>query len=123
MILVDTSVWVDHLRTGEQLLIQTLQANSVLIHPFVIGELACGNLQDRDAVLALLGALPRAALADEQEVLFFISQQKLMGRGIGYIDIHLLASAAISGKAMLWTRDTRLHKVAQAMGLAYTEAH
>lgn len=123
MILVDTSVWVDHLRVGDASLSQALQSGAVLIHPFIIGELACGNLKDRDALLSLLGALPRAPLVDEQEVLFFISRQKLMGRGVGYIDIHLLASAVITGGAKLWTRDTRLHAMARELGLAYSEAH
>jgi predicted nucleic acid-binding protein len=105
MILVDTSVWVDHLRKGEQGLAALLTASNVLMHPFVVGELACGNLHQRKEVLALLRDLPRAAIATDDEVLLFIEQHTLMGRGLGYIDAHLLASVALQGTARLWTRD------------------
>lgn len=93
MILVDTSVWIDHLRAGDEGLIALLSGNQVLTHPFVIGELACGNLANRREVLRLLGDLPKAPVATHAEVLFFIEQHALMGRGIGYVDAHLIAAA------------------------------
>ena len=118
MILVDTSVWVDHLRAGEQSLEELLQHGRVLTHPFVIGELACGNLQNRETVLMLLQELPRAQIATDEEVLFFIDRHRLHGLGIGYIDAHLLASVSLKETARLWTRDKRLHASASALGLA-----
>lgn len=118
MILVDTSVWVDHLRKGSARLNSLLLNAAVSVHPFVIGELACGNLHDRNRVLSLLGDLPASKVAREQEVLFFIEQNDLMGRGIGYIDAHLLASVSLSSPSRLWTVDRELHKVAVQLGLA-----
>ncbi len=123
MILVDTSVWIDHLRTGQPLLTQALQRNEVTIHPFIIGELACGNLKDRNTVLGLLAGLPCIQTLEEHEILFFIEQRKLMGRGIGYIDVHLLAATAIAASTVLWTRDIRLHSAAKELGLAFTDTH
>lgn len=119
MILVDTSVWIDHLRVGVKELESQLKNCSVLLHPFVIGELACGNLCNRNEVLSLMGDLPRVKVATDPEVLYFIEEQELMGKGIGYIDAHLLASVALSAPAMLWTRDKRLNLVASAMRLAH----
>ena len=119
MNLVDTSVWVDHLRRGDRSLTELLTASSVLMHPFVIGELACGNLRKRDQILALLQDLPRAAVATDDEVLFFIGRHTLMGRGLGYVDVHLLASVALHGTARLWTRDKRLRVVADSLGLGH----
>ena len=121
MILVDTSVWVDHLRAGAPALAAALEKGSVLMHPFVLGELACGNLKNRGEVLRLLGDLPEAALATDPEALNYIERRKLMGRGIGYVDVHLLASVALAGAARLWTRDKRLAAVAADLKLAYTE--
>ena len=118
MILVDTSVWVDHLRAGDERLVALLNSSQVIMHPFVLGELACGNLCRRKEVLALLANLPRATLARDEEVLFFIERHKLMGRGIGYVDAHLLAAVALDGGARLWTRDKRLHTVAWELGTA-----
>jgi len=118
MILVDTSVWIDHLRTGDTELAALLNNSQVLMHPFVLGELACGNLSNRDEVLALLKNLPRAAVATDDEVLFFIEQRVLMGRGIGYVDAHLLAAVALDGSARLSTRDKRLQMVAADLKLA-----
>jgi len=117
MILVDTSVWVDHLRKGDRGLAELLMASSVLMHPFVTGELACGNLREREQVLELLKNLPRAAVATDDEVLFFIQRHTLMGRGLGYVDVHLLASIALHGTAKLWTRDNRLRAAADSLGL------
>ena len=117
MILVDTSVWVDHLRKSDRGLAALLTASNVLMHPFVIGELACGNLRKRDQILALLKNLPRAGVATDNEVLFFIERQTLMGRGLGFVDVHLLASVALHGTARLWTRDKRLRAAADSLGL------
>jgi hypothetical protein len=120
VILVDTSVWVDHLRDGDDDLVSLLNTSQVLIHPFVLGELACGNLQNRSEVLALLKDLPRISVASDDEVMFFIERHALMGKGSGYVDAHLLASVTLDGSAQLWTRDRRLHGVAGTLGLAYT---
>lgn len=120
MILVDTSVWIDHLRRRDDHLVFSLLAGLVLIHPWVIGELACGSLKDRAQVLDLLRSLPFCPVAFEDEVLLFIEQNNLMARGIGYVDIHLLASTKLSGMR-LWTRDKRLVVVAKEMNIAYAE--
>ncbi len=119
MILVDTSVWIDHLRIGDAALATLLNTSQVLMHPFVLGELACGNLRNRSEVLALLKDLPQAALAKDDEALFFIEKHELMGRGIGYVDAHLLAAVTLCGETKIWTRDKRLRTVADAMALAY----
>lgn len=119
MILVDTSIWVDHLRKGAPTLAGVLEQGEVLMHPFVLGELACGGLKNRREVLRLLGELPKAPIATEPEVLDFIERRALMGRGMGYIDVHLLASVALTGTARLWTRDKRLAAVAEELKLAH----
>lgn len=121
MILADTSVWVDHLRERAPALAAALEQGSVLMHPFVLGELACGNLKNRGEVLRLLGELPAAPMATDAETRDFIERRSLMGRGMGYIDVHLLASVALSGTAQLWTRDKRLAAVAADLGLAYAK--
>ena len=121
MILVDTSVWVDHLRDGTPALAAALEQGRVLTHPFVLGELACGNLKNRSEVLQLLGELPAAPMASDPEALDFIERRALMGRGIGYVDVHLLASVALAGTSQLWTRDKRLAAVAADLELAYAE--
>jgi len=121
MILVDTSVWVDHLRDGTPALAAALEKGRVLTHPFVLGELACGNLKNRGEVLQLLGELPAAPMATDPEALDFIERRALMGRGIGYVDVHLLASVALAGTSQLWTRDKRLAAVAADLELAYAE--
>lgn len=118
MILVDTSVWVEHLRAGVAALAAALEQGIVLTHPFVLGELACGNLKNRSEVLRLLADLPRAPIATDAEALNFIEKRTLMGRGIGYIDVHLLASVVLAGTARLWTRDKRLAAVAENLKLA-----
>jgi len=121
MILVDTSVWLDHLREGAPALAAALERGRVLTHPFVLGELACGNLKNRGELLQLLGELPAAPIATDAEALDFIERRALTGRGIGYIDVHLLASVALAGSARLWTRDKRLATVAENLELAYAE--
>jgi predicted nucleic acid-binding protein len=119
MILVDTSVWIDHLRSGDKMLAHLLESTQVLIHPLVIGELACGNLSTRKEVLALLADLPRVVTATDEEVLFFIDQHQLMGRGVGYIDAHLLSSTFLGGSAKIWTRDKRLAEISVELDIAY----
>ena len=119
MILVDTSVWIDHLRAGDAELSALLNGSKVLMHPFVLGELACGNLRNRTEVLALLKNLPRAVVATDEEVLFFIERHALMDRGIGYVDVHLLAAVTLDGVTKIWTRDKRLRTGADALGLAH----
>lgn len=122
MILLDTSVWIDHLRQGDAQVVALLQSGRVLTHPFVIGELACGTLKSRTQILGLLAALPQARLAQEHEALFFIERHRLMGHGIGYIDAHLLAATALTEGAKLWTRDKRLDVLANELELAYVHA-
>lgn len=111
MVLVDTSVWVSHLRSGEFRLGTLLEEGKVVSHPFIIGELACGHLKNRREVLSLLKALPEAATATHDEVLRFIEDQRLMGLGLGYVDVHLLAAARLTG-VPLWTGDRRLRAIA-----------
>ena len=120
MILVDTSVWIDHLRLGDPELASALQSCEVLCHPHVVGELACGNLRARDKVITLLQALPVSPVVSDKESLCFIDNYSLMARSIGYIDVQLLASARLAG-AHLWTRDKRLQTVALELGLAHLE--
>jgi len=117
MILVDTSVWVAHLRQGATSLEELLLADRVLCHPFVVGELACGNLKNRSEILIHLKTLPQAIQAKQEEVLQFIDKYGLMGKGLGYIDMHLLASARLTG-VLLWTLDKKLKEVAVKLGLA-----
>ena len=119
MILIDTSVWIDHLRVGDNGLAGLLHGSQVLIHPFVTGELACGNLSNRTEVLRLLQDLPQSPVASQNEVLFFIEHNKLMGQGIGFIDAHLLAATALVDGSHIWTRDKRLQLVAADLNLAY----
>ena len=116
MILVDTSVWIDHLRNGNVNLQALLQEGDVLVHPFVIGELACGTLKNRTEVLRLLQELPRAPLADDAEVLSLLETYRLWGRGVGWIDVHLLVSTLLS-HSRIWTLDKQLSVLADAMQL------
>ena len=118
MTLVDTSVWIEHLRAEDKKLTTLLNSSQVLTHPMVVGELACGNLRNRREILSLLGGLPQVLVATDDEVLFFIERHRLMGRGIGYIDAHLLAAAALTQSARLWTHDQRLVQVASELNLA-----
>ena len=123
MILVDTSIWVDHLRAGDKVLAGLLDAGSVLAHAFVIGELALGNLRQRDLVLTTIRDLPQAGVASDGEMLHFIGRYALFGLGIGYVDAHLLAAVRLTAGAALWTRDKRLLAVAQRLGLAAGRLH
>ena len=119
MILVDTSVWVHHLRSVEQTLVRLLEVGLALSHPFVTGELALGNLRQRDAIVSGLQDLPQAALATTEEVLRFVNHHQLYGMGIGYVDVHLLASVRLTPGASLWTRDKSLHNAAEILGLGW----
>lgn len=118
MILVDTSVWIDHLRQGDAELMRLLNTGQVLTHRFVIGELALGNLQNRNLVLRTMQDLPQATTASDEEVLHFIESHALSGTGIGYIDAHLLAAVRLSPNALLWTRDKRLLAESVQLGLS-----
>jgi hypothetical protein len=118
MILVDTSVWIDHLRAGTAQLSRLLDTGMVLTHPFVIGEIALGSLRQREIVLSALSDLPLAAIARDTEVMHFIDRHKLSGCGIGYVDSHLLAAVRLTAGATLWTNDKRLNGVAVDLGLA-----
>jgi predicted nucleic acid-binding protein len=121
MILVDTSVWVDHLRSANAGLIALLERGAVLTHPLIIGELACGNLQNRTALISLWRNLPRITPVTNTEALYFLEQRQLMGKGVGFIDIHLLAAVALQGDSLLWTRDKRLAVLAIQLGLSFSE--
>lgn len=117
MLLVDTSVWIDHLHSADRALIDALEGNRVLSHPHVIGEIAMGRMEHRATVLALLRRLPTAVVATDDEVQTMIEIRSLHGRGIGYIDAHLLAALRLSEGSQLWTRDRRLQTVAIDLGL------
>lgn len=119
MILVDTSVWIDHFRKAIPPLVEALEGEDVLIHPFVIGELACGELARRREVLDLLSALPSSAVATDEETLHFIEQHRLMGKGIGYIDAHLLTSVILTETAQLWTRDKNLGAIGARLRIGF----
>jgi predicted nucleic acid-binding protein len=118
MILADTSVWVDHFRVRDEALAALLQEGQVLCHSFVIGELACGHLRQRSEILALLASLPGATMLADDDVMRFIDLHRLMGRGLGWVDVHLLASAAAS-RERLWTKDRRLKDAASRLGVAF----
>ena len=117
MVLVDTSVWVAHLRHGAVGLEALLHGGRVLCHPFIVGELSCGNLRNRSEIISLLQRLPGAIQAEHEEVMQFIDNNGLMGKGLGYIDIHLLAAARLTG-VPLWTLDKRLLEAVKKLGLA-----
>lgn len=115
--LVDSSVWIEHLRRGEQGLCALLDSGDVQTHPHVIGELACGNLNRRDAVLALLAELPAVPEVSNEEALCFLEEHRLNGQGLGWVDIHLLASARL-GRTDIWTFDKSLAAIARRLGVA-----
>jgi predicted nucleic acid-binding protein len=118
MVLVDTSIWVAHLRNGNRQLEQLLMDAEVICHPFIIGELACGNINNRNEILSLLKSLPSAPVVEFDEFLFFIDENQLMRIGIGFVDVHILASAKLSGN-LLWTADKKLHSAASKLSLNY----
>ena len=114
--IVDTSVWINHLRIGDARLASELENGNVLVHPFIVGELACGNLRNRRVILSLIEGLPTPRLAEHEEALQLVEREQLHGRGIGWVDVHLLASARLSGVS-LWTLDRRLREVATSLGV------
>ena len=118
MVLVDTSVWIEHFRSGGVGLDALLNDGQVVCHPFIVGELACGNLKNRSVILSLLQELPMAVRAEDAEILHCIDHHRLMGKGLGYIDMHLLMSAILT-RAPLWTLDRRLREVTQDLGLTH----
>jgi predicted nucleic acid-binding protein len=118
MVLVDTSIWVSHLRDGNVGLENLLNDGEVLCHPFIVGELACGNLKKRHEILKYLQSLPMTILAEDEEVLKFIENHQLMGKGLGYIDVHLIAAALLTD-VPLWTFDKTLDKIAKEIGINY----
>lgn len=118
MVLVDTSVWVMHLRKGSPGLVELLNNGEVLCHPFILGELACGNLKDRSVILSYLELLPMSIVAEHEEVLSFIENNRIMGKGLGYEDVHLLASAVLTG-VPIWTIDKKLAQTADNLHLKY----
>ena len=115
MILVDTSVWINHLRDGNDELRRLLNSSEVLCHPFIVGEIACGTMKNRSEVLDLLKALPQAIVAEHDEVMNFVNDKRLFGHGLGWIDVHLLASATLS-KVTIWTADSALKRAAGRLG-------
>ena len=121
MILVDTSVWIDHLRSAESDLSMLLGAGNVLIHPMILGELACGNLPDRTQTLRSMMALPVIGELSHERVVSGIESRELSGRGIGFIDAHLICSVLECQGALLWTRDKRLKRVAEDLGVVFSE--
>jgi predicted nucleic acid-binding protein len=117
-VLVDTSVWIKHLREGDQNLIRLLEQGLVAIHPFIIGELACGGIKNRHEIISLLTDLPSTEILDHSDIMEFIENRKIMNKGIGYIDVHLLGSALVSDTP-LWTFDKALRKVAIQFSIEY----
>jgi len=118
MILVDTNVWINHFRVRDVELSALLNRGVVACHPFVVGEVACGNLESRVEILSLLQALPSLVLVEPDELLAFIECRRLMGKGLGYVDMHLLASTLLSG-VVLWTADKRLRRAAKSLDVCY----
>ncbi|MEE8399854.1 MAG: type II toxin-antitoxin system VapC family toxin [Desulfobacterales bacterium] len=118
MVLVDTSIWVDHLRQGSRKLEKLLVDAEVMCHPFIIGELSCGRLENRNEIISLLQSLPMAPAIESDEFLFFVDRNHLMAIGVGFVDVHLLASAQLVGVA-LWTADRKLKSAADQLGLTY----
>ena len=118
-VLVDTSVWIDFLRSGNPVLADLLNKNRVVMHPMIIGDLACGNLKNRQSLLKLWNSLNQLSQASHVEVLYFIERKNLMGRGVGYVDVHLLASVALAANVSLWTHDKRLAQLASSQALSW----
>jgi predicted nucleic acid-binding protein len=119
MVLVDTSVWISHFRDGNAGLAALLDDGGVMCHPFILGELACGNLTDRAIILSFLRQLPMSVEADNEEVLTFIERHRLMGKGVGYVDAHLMTSAVLTG-VPIWTLDKKLAQVANGLRIKFS---
>ncbi len=118
MILPDTNIWIDHIRKSDPLLVAGIESRNVLVHPYVIGEVGLGSFQNREEIVEQLGLLPSAVVASHSDVMRFIACNELAGTGIGYVDCHLLASALIDGRHV-WTRDKRLARQAQRLGIMF----
>jgi predicted nucleic acid-binding protein len=117
IILADTSVWVDHLRKGNDHFSAYLREGQIVCHPYIIGELACGNIKNRAEILSMLSALPSIQVAEHDEVMYLISEHKLHGKGIGWVDAHLLASALLA-PCRIWTMNKTLHEVAELLRIS-----
>jgi len=122
MVLIDTSIWVDHLSRGNESLVDLLHEGLAACHPFVIGELACGQMRKRSEILGLLSALPQVRLAEHDELLALVDRHRLFGRGLGWIDVHLLGSAHLSA-CTLWTLDKALADAAKTLGVSVDLKH
>ena len=118
MVLVDTSVWISHLRDSNSYLEELLNEGIVLCHPFIMGELACGNIINRNEILSLLKSLPMANIAAHDEVLKFIEDRKLARKGLGYLDVHLLASSILSD-SVIWSLDKKLSEIAMGLNILF----
>jgi hypothetical protein len=118
MILADTSVWIDHFRLGNNRLETLLKEDQIVCHPFIIGELACGNLKNRQEIIRMLELLPQGTIAGHNEVLYFIDKHRIQGSGIGWIDAHLLASCYLTG-CTIWTLDKSLSKIAKNIKISH----
>jgi hypothetical protein len=123
MILVDTSVWIDHINASDSMLVSLLAEERVLAHPYVIGEISLGSLRNREVVLGALLDLPGAPIATPEEIFYLIEGEQLFNRGIGYVDTALLASARLQPGIAIWTRDKRLKKIADELGLGAMLGH
>ena len=118
LILVDTSVWIKHLRENEKNLVRLLEQGLVACHPFIIGELACGGIKNRHEIISLLNDLPSTDILDHYDIMEFIEYRKIMNKGIGYVDVHLLGSALVT-ETPLWTFDKALKKIANLLSISY----
>ena len=119
MVLIDTSVWVNHLRAGNDHLKKLLLEMRVSCHPFIVGELACGNIKNRKEFLSLIQTLPMVQSINEKEFLYFVEQNNLIGKGVGFVDVHLLASARLS-EISLWSFDKKLDRIASYLDINYS---
>jgi len=120
MVLVDTSVWVSHLRRGNSRLQELLEEGTVVSHPFVVGELACGNIGNRVEIISLMQSLPTLDVVEHEELLLFIEHSQMMGKGLGFVDVHLLAAAMLAG-VPLWTQDKKLNQACFRLGVDFTK--
>ncbi len=120
MVLVDTSIWIDHFRNSNDQLVELLNDGEVFCHPFILGELACGNIKNRKEIIAALKALPQSSLIEHDEIMIFIENNKIMGKGLGYIDVAILASSLVTD-IPLWTFDQRLNAIAKKFKLNHSK--
>ena len=119
MVLVDTSVWVSHLRGGNSMLEKLLEDCRVVTHPFIIGELACGNISNRTEIISLMQALPMLDVIEHEELLLFIEHNQMMGIGLGFVDVHLVAAAMLAG-IPLWTQDKKLRQACSQLNIDFS---